>query len=125
MGPSTLPKLPIIDLSEKNLDSTSSSWFAKCGEVTLALEKYGCFEAIYDGVSQKLHDAIFLASQDLFDLPTEVKVVNTSKVPYNGYIGQQPLVPLYESLGIDNATTTEGAERFTKLMWPSGNESFW
>ncbi|KAM0060268.1 putative isopenicillin N synthase [Helianthus debilis subsp. tardiflorus] len=34
------------------------------------------------------------------------------------------MAPLYESLGIENATTTEAAETFTKLMWPSGNQSF-
>ncbi|KAI3521646.1 hypothetical protein L1887_11118 [Cichorium endivia] len=117
-------KLPVIDLSLKNLNPTSSSWITKCDEVMGALEKHGCFIAMYDGVSQELEDRIFLASQELFNLPTEVKVLNTSDTPYHGYGGQNPLMPLYESLGIENATTTEGAEIFTKLMWPFGNESF-
>ncbi|KAI3674568.1 hypothetical protein L2E82_52172 [Cichorium intybus] len=119
-------KLPVIDLSLKNINPTSNSWITKCDEVTGALEEHGCFIAMYDGVSQELEDRIFLASQELFNPPTEVKVLNPSDTdtPYNGYIGQIPAMPLYESLGIENATTTEGAEKFTKHMWPSGNESF-
>lgn len=72
------PKLPVIDLNVKNLNPASSSWIKKCNEVMGALEEYGCFIATYDGVSHELDDAIFLEARDLFDLPTEVKVLNTS-----------------------------------------------
>ncbi|CAH1428071.1 unnamed protein product [Lactuca virosa] len=89
-----------------------------------ALEEHGVFIATYNGVPQELEDAIFLASQDVFDLPTEVKVLSTSDTPYHAYSGKTPVMPLYESIGIENATTTEGVEFFTKLMWPSGNENF-
>ncbi|KAM0015026.1 putative isopenicillin N synthase [Helianthus debilis subsp. tardiflorus] len=58
-------------------------------------------------------DAIFLASQELFNLPTEVKALNILA-----------MLPLYESLGIEDVTTTDVSESFTKLMWPSGNQSF-
>ncbi|KAI3761542.1 hypothetical protein L1987_51960 [Smallanthus sonchifolius] len=124
MGSSAKHKLPVIDLSSKNLNLNSSSWVTKCGEVRRALEEYGTFIAIYDGVSRELRDAILLASNELFDLPTEVKVLNVLDTPYNGYIGNQHFNPLYESLGIENAITTQGVESFTKLMWPSGNQSF-
>ncbi|KAK9066269.1 hypothetical protein SSX86_013590 [Deinandra increscens subsp. villosa] len=125
MGSVHQPNLPVIEFSVKESNSTtSSSWVTKGVEVTRALEEYGCFIATYDGVSQELHDAVFLASQQLFDLPTEVKVLNTSDTPAHGYVGQIPLIPLYEGLGIENATTTLGVERFTKLMWPSGKHSF-
>nr|XP_043618501.1 deoxypodophyllotoxin synthase-like [Erigeron canadensis] len=123
MGSLPQLSLPVIDLSVKNIKS-ASSWVTTCGEVVRALEEYGCFIAIYDGVSQDLDEAIFHASQELFDLPTEVKILNTPDTPMHGYVGQSPLVPLYESLGIENATTKEGAERFTKTMWPAGNERF-
>ncbi|CAI9281032.1 unnamed protein product [Lactuca saligna] len=120
----TPPKLSVIDFSLKNLTPNSSSWITTCNEAMHALEKHGVFIAKYDGVSQELDDAIFLASRDLFDLPTEVKLLNTIDTPYHGYTGQIPSMPLFESLGIENATTTEGVEFFTKLMWPCGNESF-
>ncbi|KAK1434087.1 hypothetical protein QVD17_11005 [Tagetes erecta] len=116
--------LPVIKLFVNDSNPASSSWVTKCAEVTRALEQYRCFIAKFDGVSQELHDAIFGATQELFDLPTEVKVLNTSDVPSHGYVGQIPIMPLYEGLGIEDATTTHSVERFTKLMWPSGNDSF-
>ncbi|XP_076929786.1 deoxypodophyllotoxin synthase-like [Bidens hawaiensis] len=125
MGSTTQLKLPVIDFSLKGLDLNSSSWVAKCGEVRRALEEYGCFIALYDGVSHELHDAIFVASQELFNLPTEVKALNILETPYSGYSGKlNPTAPLYESLGIEDVTTKQEAERFTTLMWPSGNQSF-
>ncbi|CAI9281034.1 unnamed protein product [Lactuca saligna] len=120
----TPPKLSVIDFSLKNLTPNSSSWITTCSEAMHALENHGVFIAKYDGVSQELDDAIFLASRDVFDLPTEVKVLSTSDTPYHAYSGKTPVMPLYESIGIENATTTEGVEFFTKLMWPSRNESF-
>ncbi|XP_076937320.1 deoxypodophyllotoxin synthase-like [Bidens hawaiensis] len=125
MGSTTQPKLPVIDLSLNGFDLNSSSWVAKCGEVRRALEEYGCFIALYDGVSRELRDAIFVASQELFNLPTEVKALNILETPYSGYSGKlNPMAPLYESLGIEDVTTKQEAERFTTLMWPSGNQSF-
>ena len=41
-----------------------------------------------------------------------------------GYIGQIPIVPLYESMGIDDANTMEGMQKFEKVMWPNGNDGF-
>ncbi|CAH1422742.1 unnamed protein product [Lactuca virosa] len=120
----TPPKLSVIDFSLKNLIPNSSSWNTTCSEAMHALEEHGVFIATYDGVSQELDDAIFLASRDVFDLPTKVKVLSTSDTPYHAYSGKTPIMPLYESIGIENATTTEGVEFFTKLMWPSGNENF-
>ncbi|KAJ0639388.1 putative non-heme dioxygenase domain, isopenicillin N synthase [Helianthus annuus] len=87
MGSSTQPKLPVIDLSLKSLNLNSSSWPTRCDEVRRALEEYGCFIAVYDAVASELRDATFLASQELFSLPTEVKAKNISDTPYNAYIG--------------------------------------
>ncbi|KAM0060274.1 putative oxoglutarate/iron-dependent dioxygenase, non-hem dioxygenase domain-containing protein [Helianthus debilis subsp. tardiflorus] len=123
MGSSAQVKLPVIDLSLKSLNLKSSAWVTKCDEVRCALEKYGCFIAVYDGVSRELRDATFRASQELFKLPTEVKALNILDTPYGGYT-QPPMLPLYESLGIEHVTTKEGIESFTKLMWPTGNQSF-
>ncbi|KAK6148929.1 hypothetical protein DH2020_016454 [Rehmannia glutinosa] len=66
----------------------------------------------------------FRASEELFDLPTDVKILNTSDTPSRGYVGQEPVIPLYEGLGIENANTREGVEKFTSLLWPSGNDPF-
>ncbi|KAJ0709542.1 putative oxoglutarate/iron-dependent dioxygenase, non-heme dioxygenase domain-containing protein [Helianthus annuus] len=119
-----MASLPVINVSVKDLNSDSSSWAKTCDEVVRALEEYGCFIAVYDGVSSQLHDAIFAASQQVLDLPYEVKILNTSDGAGHGYFGQSPKNPGFERLTIEKATTKEGVEAFTKLMWPSGNDTF-
>lgn len=125
MGSLTQHNLPIIDFTKKNLDPSSSSWLSTRQDVVRALEDYGCFIAIYDKLPLDLHEAIFRASEELFDLPQETKVLNTSGTPSHGYVGQEPVIPLYEGLGIENATTFQGVQKFTNLLWPNGNDFFW
>ncbi|PWA86689.1 oxoglutarate/iron-dependent dioxygenase [Artemisia annua] len=118
-------QLPVIDLSFKKVNSSSSSWVATSAKVRHALEEYGCFIALY-GVSKDLHDAAFIASQEVHDLPVEVKVRNVLDATGYGYSGEKlAKMPLYERLSIEDAATAEGAERFTKLMWPSRNDTLW
>lgn len=119
------PTLPIIDFSDQNLQPGSPSWFSTTQNVIRALEDYGCFIAIYNRFQPEMHEAIFRVSEQLFDLPTDVKILNTSDTPSHGYVGQEPIIPLYEGLGIENATTVEGVDKFTSLLWPSGNIDFW
>ncbi|KAL0342052.1 UNVERIFIED_CONTAM: putative 2-oxoglutarate-dependent dioxygenase AOP1.2 [Sesamum calycinum] len=124
MGSLVNPTLPTIHFSGKNLEPGSTPWMSTSKAVVRALEAYGCFIAIYGKFSLEMHEAIFRASEELFDLPTDVKVQNTSDTPSHGYVGQEPIIPLYEGLGIENATTREGVEKFTNLLWPSGNDLF-
>ncbi|XAR67748.1 hypothetical protein NMG60_11002637 [Bertholletia excelsa] len=120
----TQVKLPEIDFSTQTRQPGSSSWSATRDQVVRALEEHGCFIATYDKVSLDLHSAVFQATKDLMDLPLETKMKNICKTPSHGYVGQEAVVPLYEGLGIENSTTMEGVQAFTKLMWPSGNDSF-
>ncbi|GFQ02989.1 probable 2-oxoglutarate-dependent dioxygenase aop1.2 [Phtheirospermum japonicum] len=124
MGSHTVHKLPIIKFTDKNSKHGTESWSKACNEVILALEEYGCFVALYDKITQEIHNGVFEAMQELFDLPTHIKVQNKSTKPLYGYVGQIPLIPLYESMGIDNANTLQGLHNFTKVMWPNGNEGF-
>ncbi|KAL1551447.1 putative 2-oxoglutarate-dependent dioxygenase AOP1 [Salvia divinorum] len=124
MGSLANQTLPTIAFSSQNLEVGSSSWLSTSKEVVLALEEFGCFIATYTNFSPQLHHAIFQASEELFGLPTHVKMLNTSDIPSNGYVGQKPAIPLYEGLGIENSTTEQGVDRFTRLLWPSGNETF-
>ncbi|KAL7099785.1 hypothetical protein ACP275_09G107500 [Erythranthe tilingii] len=124
MGSLENPTLPIIDFSEKNLEPGSPSWFTTAEKVVHALEDYGCFIATYSKFSPEMHQSIFRVSEQLFDLPTDVKILNTSQTPSHGYVGQEPIIPLYEGLGVENATTHTGVETFTSLLWPSGNHHF-
>ncbi|KAL2486252.1 2-oxoglutarate (2OG) and Fe(II)-dependent oxygenase superfamily protein [Abeliophyllum distichum] len=124
MGSLTAPKLIVVDFTKEDMMPGSNSWSYACKDIRKALENHGCFIALYDKISPKLEKAIFHAADELFDLPTEVKIQNINEKPYHGYVGQMPIVPLHEGLGIDYATTLEGAQSFTKLMWPNGNDSF-
>lgn len=125
MGSETQPKLPVIDLSNENLKPGTEAWVLASKHVKYALEEYGCFEAVFHKVPLQLHNSIFSVVEDLFDLPIETKRQQTSERPYHSYFGQYSFLPLYESLGVDNPTTVEGAKGFTKIMWPAGNEHFW
>ncbi|KAK4481904.1 hypothetical protein RD792_012816 [Penstemon davidsonii] len=124
MGSLSNPTLPTIDFSEKNLESGSSCWISTSKDVVRALEEHGCFIATFSKFSLEMHQSIFRASEELFDLPTDVKVLNNSDTFSHGYVGQVPIIPLYESLGIENALTLQGPKKFTNLLWPSGNDYF-
>ncbi|KAK6162598.1 hypothetical protein DH2020_002439 [Rehmannia glutinosa] len=119
-----IPKIPIINLSTKNLNPGSSSWLPACKKVQHALEEYGFFIAQYDNVSSELDKQVFDVLEQLFDLPVETKTRNTSDLVFYGYVGQLPQAPLHESMGIPEATTIDAVQSFTNLMWPSGNKTF-
>ncbi|CBI36202.3 probable 2-oxoglutarate-dependent dioxygenase AOP1 [Vitis vinifera] len=124
MGSETPLKLPVIDFSDPELKPGTLQWNLVKAQVQKALEEYGCFEAFFNKVPLDLRKAIFGALEELFDLPLQTKLRNSSKKPYHGYVGQYPTVPLYESMGIDDALVQEKAEHFTKLLWPEGNPNF-
>ncbi|KAF9613007.1 hypothetical protein IFM89_004861 [Coptis chinensis] len=117
-------RLPIINFTGEELRPGTSSWCLVRKDVRQALENYGCFEAVCDRNSADLQTVFFGALKNLFDLPTETKLKNTFDEPFRGYTGSSPLVPLYESMAINDALVLERLENFTNLMWPDGNPSF-
>ncbi|XP_062088572.1 probable 2-oxoglutarate-dependent dioxygenase AOP1 [Humulus lupulus] len=116
--------IPVIDFSDENLKPGSDSWGLACKRIHYGLEEYGCFEAKYDKVPIQLHNSLFLALKDLFDLPIETKMQKTSERPGFNYVGLSPTLPFYESLGFDHPTSFEEVESFTRVMWPQGNDYF-
>ncbi|XP_021806798.1 probable inactive 2-oxoglutarate-dependent dioxygenase AOP2 [Prunus avium] len=124
MGSRSPPKLPTINFSIEDLKPGSSSWLSTSKQVRYALEEYGCFVAFYDKVSAQLVDKIFGQTKDLFEVPIENKIKNTSEEPYRGYIGPNPLMSLYEGLAIDNVTSPQETHKFRQLMWPDGKNNF-
>jgi isopenicillin N synthase-like dioxygenase len=121
MASQALAKIPILDLSDDALTPGTASRLSACREVCHALEEYGCFVAAYSNLSLELHNQILEASKELFHLPTETKMQDPTRTEY---VGQKPQFPLYERLGIVNATSWEEIQKFTNLMWPNGNDLF-
>ncbi|PON57128.1 Oxoglutarate/iron-dependent dioxygenase [Trema orientale] len=130
MGSGKEYKIPVINFSEENLKPGSDSWILTSKQVRYALEEYGCFEVTYHRFTLQLHNSIFGATKDFFDLPKEIKMRKTSDRPGAlGYVEANPTAPfckstVCETIGIDDPTTIEGAGHFTNIMWPQGNDSF-
>lgn len=124
MGSETSAKLPIIDFSKTGNNPGSPEWNSVKSQVHKALVEYGCFEALFNKISAETRKAVFTSVEELFDLPLQTKLQNASKKPFHGYVGQYPQVPLYESMGIDDANIAGKVEDVTKVLWPEGNPSF-
>ncbi|XP_027367500.1 2-oxoglutarate-dependent dioxygenase AOP3-like [Abrus precatorius] len=125
MGSDGQHKLPVLDFTKEDLKPGTNSWLSTCRSVRQAFEEHGCFVVVYDKASDELRNGIFGHLKELFDLPTETKRGNIYEgMPLKSYVGQNPNIPLHESMGIDEGTTLEGIQRFAEKMWPSGNHQF-
>ncbi|XP_038999732.1 probable 2-oxoglutarate-dependent dioxygenase AOP1.2 [Hibiscus syriacus] len=124
MGSQSHSKLPAIDFTKPELKPGTHQWDSVKGQVQQALQELGCFEALFDKIPLETRETIFGAMEELFDLPLEIKTRNISKLPYYGYIGQHPKLPLFESIGFDDAHIIQNVEAQTRTFWPQGNTSF-
>ncbi|KAJ0008459.1 hypothetical protein Pint_29990 [Pistacia integerrima] len=94
MASKTLPKLPVIDLS------------------------------LTEDLRAGTRTWESMCKEDLFNLPSEIKQQKPA------HRGDWPIGRAYsyglkhERIDTENLTTLEGAQSFTKLMWPSGNDQF-
>ncbi|KAL1814442.1 hypothetical protein ACET3Z_017016 [Daucus carota] len=124
MGSQNLLALPLINFSGHELKPGTFLWDSVKSQVHEALQEFGCFEASFDKVPSELRKSMFTALQELFDLPLQTKIRNSSKIPFHGYVGQYPMVPLYESMGIEGAPSLEESRKFSNVLWPQGNPAF-
>ncbi|KAK4725092.1 hypothetical protein R3W88_027871 [Solanum pinnatisectum] len=105
-------KVPTIDFCKPDLKPGSIQWDSTKSQVFQALQEYGC-------------KAMFGSSKEIFEFPLETKMKNLSKkLPFNGYIGKLPTLPLYESVCIDDLLQPESVETFANIFWPEGNPEF-
>ncbi|XP_004241719.1 probable 2-oxoglutarate-dependent dioxygenase AOP1 [Solanum lycopersicum] len=117
-------KLPKIDFSHEDLKPGTLVWNQVKSQVHKALVEYGCFEASFYKIPIHLKKSIFESLQEIFDLPLQTKLENISTKPFHGYVGQFPSLPLFESMGIDDANIPRKADEFAQILWPQGNPSF-
>lgn len=127
MSPKAPIDLPIIDFSKLELNpgsNTEDQWDSVKSQVLKAAEEYGCFKVMSTKISSELKNAIMSNLEELFALPLETKMNNTSEIPNAGYIGKTPFTPLFESLGIVDPVNFANVESLANALWPEGNPSF-
>ncbi|XP_004304728.1 PREDICTED: uncharacterized protein LOC101304207 [Fragaria vesca subsp. vesca] len=122
--------VPVLEFSKECLvpkKERSEEWRAMSTKVREACESHGCFLLLVqeEVMPMRLREDKVMAMKALFDLAEETKQKHTIPRAYQSYQGKCPIIPLNESLGIDNACQLDVAESFTNLMWPQGNSSFW
>ncbi|WCJ40856.1 2-oxoglutarate (2OG) and Fe(II)-dependent oxygenase superfamily protein [Euphorbia peplus] len=121
-----VPRIPVVELSSEKLKTISSSWNSACQEVREALEKYGCFELIYNKYSIANQNAILEANEQFFKVSDAIKTKYTHPHFGHGYYGgKSSLFPIAESAKIVNATDKQECRNFTDLMWPHRNQHFY
>lgn len=119
----------VINFSQEHLKRGSESWLSTSKKVRQALEEHGIFAAVDDDsriIPMEISNGAMLRELEmLFGLPKETKKKNTSDIVFfNAYMEPSPLLPLMESLSIEESISPEAVDSFTKLMWPSGNDNF-
>ncbi|KAK1298159.1 Mugineic-acid 3-dioxygenase [Acorus calamus] len=127
MGSAETPtQIPVFDFSSdtQTLKPGTDAWNNMSRDVCAAIARFGCFQVAYDGVPDRLREDMFEAMERVFDLPDETKRRNTSDKPYFGHNGRNEMVPMYESLGAEDASEIDKAKAFTQLLWPEGNDRF-
>ncbi|KAI9107504.1 hypothetical protein K1719_021541 [Acacia pycnantha] len=124
MGSQTVSQIPIIDLTNETLKPGTETWISTCQVMRSALEDNGCFYAMSNKVSMELSNSVFALMDELFRLSLETKKQKTSDKPFHGYYEPHPKVPLYESVGIDDPSNKEAVQKYTNIMWPTGNYRF-
>ncbi|XP_059664652.1 probable 2-oxoglutarate-dependent dioxygenase AOP1 [Cornus florida] len=115
--------LPVIDFSE--LNPGTPEWDSVRAQVQEALQKYGCFEALFNKVPSELRKSMFGATEEMFELPLQTKsgIVVTKNKPFRCYTGQSEKTP-WESMTIEDVLSPENLKSFINLLWPEGNPSF-
>lgn len=114
-------KFPVLDFSDQELKPGTPLWDSLKVQVRKAFEEYGCFEASFNKIPLQLSKYVFDAIEEIFDLPVQTKMKNICKKAFYGYFGQNPVIPLFESMGIDDANIPENVEKFVQNLWPEGN----
>ncbi|KAE8710379.1 hypothetical protein F3Y22_tig00110321pilonHSYRG00069 [Hibiscus syriacus] len=127
MGVNVEFQVPDIEFQtgSSDLERGTKGWHQLCKRVREACETYGCFQVVYEGISQKVREDTFaLVKQLVEEVPLERKQKNVNPKPNHGFIGPCSDTSLYEGYGIDEASSYDCVESFARLMWPHGHPHF-
>ncbi|PHT37072.1 hypothetical protein CQW23_24772 [Capsicum baccatum] len=95
--------LPIIDMQDN----------ASAIEIVKSLEQWGCFRLVNHGVSRSLLSEIMEVGRSLMELPVEIKELNVHKDKSFGYIPVNVTSPMFECLGVYDATLSKDVDHFS------------
>ncbi|XP_016543686.2 2-oxoglutarate-dependent dioxygenase DAO isoform X2 [Capsicum annuum] len=95
--------LPIIDMQDN----------ASAIEIVKSLEQWGCFRLVNHGVSQSLLSEIMEVGRSLMELPVEIKELNVHKDKSFGYIPVNVTSPMFECVGVYDATLSKDVDHFS------------
>lgn len=116
MDSKLLIQVPILDFSKepKALERGTEGWHHLSKMVREACETHGCFEVVYDKISVHQRAEMFSAVDCFFELPLDMKRKNFSTNPFVGYAIDIPEIPLYESFGIEDASTVDSVKHWKR-----------
>ncbi|KAK4377928.1 hypothetical protein RND71_004224 [Anisodus tanguticus] len=104
--------LPIIDMQDSIISD----------EIVKSLERWGCFRLVNHGVPPQLLSEIMVVGRSLLELPVEMKGLNIHKDKSFGYIPVNVTSPMFESLGVYDATLSQDVDRFSSQLNLSPHE---
>ncbi|KAJ6805105.1 2-oxoglutarate-dependent dioxygenase DAO-like [Iris pallida] len=102
--------VPVIDLL--NLPAES-------GKLLSACEGLGCFRVVNHRIPTELQREMKAAVRSLFDLPDDVKKLNSDIIAGSGYVGPTKENPLYEAFGLYDAADAADVEAFCSRLHAS------
>ncbi|WCJ42732.1 2-oxoglutarate (2OG) and Fe(II)-dependent oxygenase superfamily protein [Euphorbia peplus] len=108
-----VPKIPVVEFP--------GSWDLVREEVRKALEKYGCFELVYNKYSIENHNSILEAANEFFSLPDEIKTKHKPNLRSHGYAVSSSISSY---AWIVDTINEQQCQNFTRVMWPNGNQHF-
>ncbi|KAE8676033.1 hypothetical protein F3Y22_tig00111635pilonHSYRG00004 [Hibiscus syriacus] len=90
MGANAEFQVPVIEFltGSSDLERGTKGWHHLCKRLREACETYGCFQVVYEGVSQEIREDTFaLLKQLVEEVPLERRQNNVNPKPNHGFIG--------------------------------------
>ncbi|KAK8950251.1 Gibberellin 20 oxidase 1-B [Platanthera guangdongensis] len=124
-GSCTKLELPRVELSGLgSAQPDEKTWTLARVKVAWALENYGGFEAVYDGIGAHLRDELLgRVVPEFFARPELRKLLNPSKIPYHGYFLEKEGFP-FSSIQLEDPNSLTAIQDYANIIWPEGNSFF-
>ncbi|KAJ0965495.1 hypothetical protein J5N97_026633 [Dioscorea zingiberensis] len=81
-----------------------------------ACQTLGCFRLVGHGFPDSLPAEMKAVLRSLFQLPDEIKRLNSDVIPGSGYLSPSPTNPLYEAFGLYDASSPLDVDTFCSLL---------